>query len=103
MRAHSLASSTARSLRLSCGENFCVDADEYRFIDWGDACVSQPMLTLEIPLQWVGGEGSAAATEAYLEPWAALRPRGELLAATEASALLAQVTGVLKWELINSV
>ena len=83
--------------------NVCVDVDMYRFIDWGDACVSQPMLTLEIPLQWVGEEGSAVAKAAYLEPWTALRPREDLLAATEAAALLAQVTGVLKWELINSV
>jgi hypothetical protein len=83
--------------------NVCVDVDKYRFIDWGDACVSQPMLTLEIPLQWVGDEGSAVAKEAYLEPWSALRPKEDLLAATEAAALLAQITGVLKWELINSV
>jgi phosphotransferase family enzyme len=82
--------------------NVCVDGDDYRFIDWGDACVSQPMLTLEIPLQWVGEEGSAVAKEAYLEPWTALRPKEDLLAATEAAGLLAQVTGVLKWELINS-
>jgi Phosphotransferase enzyme family len=82
--------------------NVCVEAGEYRFIDWGDACVSQPMLTLEIPLQWVGRDGSAVAKEAYLEPWTALRPQEDLLAATEAAALLAQVTGVLKWDLINS-
>lgn len=82
--------------------NVCVDGDTYRFIDWGDACVSQPMLTLEIPLQWVGEEGAAVAKEAYLEPWSALRPMEDLFAATEAAALLAQVTGVLKWELISS-
>jgi phosphotransferase family enzyme len=83
--------------------NVCFDGDTYCFIDWGDACVSQPMLTLEIPLQWVGGEGSAVAKEAYFEPWTGLRPREDLLAATKAAALLAQVTGVLKWELISSV
>jgi phosphotransferase family enzyme len=82
--------------------NVCVDAGRYRFIDWGDACVSQPMLTLEIPLQWVGGKGSAVAKEAYLEPWTVLRAQEDLLAATEAAALLAQVTGVLKWALVNS-
>lgn len=82
--------------------NVCADAGTYRFIDWGDACISQPMLTLEIPLQWVGEEGSAAAKEAYVEPWAALRGREDLLAATDAAALLAQITGVLKWELMNS-
>jgi hypothetical protein len=82
--------------------NVCVRDGVYRFIDWGDACVSQPMLSLEIPLQWVGVEGAAEAKDAYLEPWTALRPMKDLLAATDAAALLAQVTGVLKWELINS-
>lgn len=82
--------------------NVCVDGDNYRFIDWGDACVSQPLLTLEIPLQWVGADGAAAVKEAYLEPWTALRPYEDLLAATDAAGLLAQVTGVLKWELISS-
>ena len=83
--------------------NVCVRDGVYRFIDWGDACISQPMLSLEIPLQWIGGEGAVEAKAAYLEPWSALRPREDLLAATDAAALLAQVTGVLKWELINSV
>jgi Phosphotransferase enzyme family len=83
--------------------NVCVRDGVYRFIDWGDACVSQPMLSLEIPLQWVGVEGAVEAKDAYLEPWTALRPLEDLLVATDAAALLAQVTGVLKWELINSV
>jgi hypothetical protein len=82
--------------------NVCVRDDVYRFIDWGDACVSQPMLSLGIPLQWVGAEGAAEAKDAYLEPWTALRPLEGLLAATGPAALLAQVTGVLKWDLINS-
>lgn len=82
--------------------NVCVRDGVYRFIDWGDACISQPMLSLEIPLQWVGAEGAAEAKDAYLEPWTALRPLEDLLAATEAAALLSQVTGVLKWDLINS-
>jgi hypothetical protein len=82
--------------------NVCVRDGVYRFIDWGDACVSQPMLSLEIPLQWVGVEGAGEAKDAYLDPWAALRPREDLLAATDAAALLAQVTGVLKWALIDS-
>ncbi len=82
--------------------NVCVRNGVYSFIDWSDACISQPMLSLEIPLQWVGGEGAAEAKDAYLEPWTALRPLEDLLAATDAAALVAQVTGVLKWDLINS-
>lgn len=82
--------------------NVCFGSGVYRFIDWGDACISQPMLSLEIPLRSVGVDGAAEAKDAYLGPWATLRPLEDLLAATEAAALLAQVTGVLKWELINS-
>jgi hypothetical protein len=83
--------------------NVCLRDGGYRFIDWGDACVAQPLLSLAVPLAHVADESAAAVRDAYLEPWTALRPRAELLAACDAAVLLAQVTGVLKWELINSV
>jgi hypothetical protein len=83
--------------------NVCVHDGGYRFIDWGDACVAQPLLSLYVPLAHVR-EGSAdRARDAYLEPWTAIRPRAELAAACDAAVLLGQITGVLKWELINSV
>jgi hypothetical protein len=82
--------------------NVCAADGGYRFIDWGDACISQPLLSLYVPLAHVPAGGAARARDAYLEPWTALRPRGELLAACDAAILLAQITGVLKWELINS-
>jgi Phosphotransferase enzyme family len=82
--------------------NVCIDGDSYRFIDWGDACISQPLLSLYIPLAHVGDEDAAEARDAYLEPWTALRPRAALVRACDAAVLLAQLTGILKWELINS-
>jgi Phosphotransferase enzyme family len=82
--------------------NVCLRDGRYRFIDWGDACIAQPFLSLAIPLAVIGNEHAARARDAYLEPWTALRPHHELLAACAAADLLAQLTGVLKWELINS-
>jgi hypothetical protein len=82
--------------------NVCVWNSGYRFVDWGDACIAHPLLSLSVPLAHVGDEGGAAARGAYLKPWTALRPYAELEAACDAAVLLGQVTGVLKWELINS-
>ena len=82
--------------------NVCTGDGGYRFIDWGDACISQPLLSLYVPLAHVPEGGAARARDAYLEPWTSLRPRVELLAACDAAVLLAQITGTLKWELINS-
>jgi hypothetical protein len=82
--------------------NVCVADGSYRFIDWGDACIAQPLLSLGVPLAHVEHEHAATARDAYLEPWTALRPRAELLAACDAARLLSHVTGLLKWELINS-
>jgi phosphotransferase family enzyme len=84
--------------------NVCVRDGGYRFIDWGDACVAQPLLSLSVPLAHAGGGADATARlrDAYLEPWTALRPRREFLAGCDAAVWLAHVTGVLKWELISS-
>jgi phosphotransferase family enzyme len=82
--------------------NVCVGDGRYRFIDWGDACVAQPLLSLGVPLAHVGDDGAEEARDAYLEPWTAIAPRGELVAATDGAVVLAQITGALKWELINS-
>ena len=83
--------------------NVCVDDDgRYRFIDWGDASIAQPLLSLYVPLVRVPENDIARARDAYLEPWAALSPRAELVAACDAALLLAQLTGTLKWELISA-
>ena len=83
--------------------NVCVDGGAYRFIDWGDACISQPLLSLAIPLTHVEDDDVAAARDAYLKPWTALGSPDALQAACDRAVLLGQVTGVLKWALINSV
>jgi hypothetical protein len=73
--------------------NVCVRDGRYRFIDWGDACVAQPLLSLAVPLEH---GAPAEARDALLEPWTAFRPLRELAAATGDAVLLGQVTGVLK-------
>jgi hypothetical protein len=80
---------------------------EHVFVDWGDACVAQPTLSATIPLWAVERRFDdpamvSRARDAYYEPWTALRPHTELLAAHDAAMLLGQVTGTLKWGLINS-
>jgi aminoglycoside/choline kinase family phosphotransferase len=82
--------------------NVCVADGRYRFIDWGDASIAQPLLSLYVPLVRVPEEGVDRARDAYLEPWTALSPRADLVSACHAALLLAQLTGTLKWELITS-
>jgi hypothetical protein len=82
--------------------NVCAADGRLCFIDWGDACIAQPLLSLGVPLAHVDPADADAARDAYLEPWTALRPKHELLAACDAARLLGHVTGLLKWELINS-
>lgn len=63
----------------------------YRFIDWGDACVSHPFFTMTVTLRvlaWRLGFGLEATApelerfrDAYLEPWTRFLPRRELLVA----------------------
>ena len=79
---------------------FLRDGD-YVVIDWGDACIAQPLLSLSVPLSHAERD-AAYIRDAYLAPWTALRPRAELVEAVEPAMLLAHVTGVLKWALIFS-
>jgi Phosphotransferase enzyme family len=63
----------------------------YRFIDWGDACVSHPFFTMTVTLRviaWRLGFALDATApdlerfrDSYLEPWTGFAPRRELLAA----------------------
>ena len=77
----------------------------YVFIDWGDACISCPLLSIRIPLAHTAAdfEHDARALErvrdAYLEPWTL--SRAQLIAACDAAVVFAELTGVLKWVLIN--
>ena len=86
--------------------NVYLSDGDYVFIDWGDACIAQPALSLMIPLATIerrfGGAAVGRARDAYYEPWTSRRSREELLAAHDAAVLLGEVTGILKWDLINS-
>jgi hypothetical protein len=82
--------------------NVCVRDGAYRIIDWGDACIGHPLLSLWVPIEHMEAEYVEAARGAYLEPWTALRAYDDLVAACDAALLTAQITGVLKWELITS-
>jgi hypothetical protein len=82
--------------------NVCVRDGTYCFIDWGDACISQPLLSFTVPLAHIAPVDAEAARDAYLEPWTRFRERDDLVAAVGAARLLGQVTGILKWELISS-
>jgi Phosphotransferase enzyme family len=87
------------------GWNVFLRNGEPVFIDWGDACIAQPALSLAIPLAGFRRslpDGVDRARDAYYEPWTRVRPRHELDAAHETAMLLAHVTGLLKWGLINS-
>jgi hypothetical protein len=82
--------------------NVCVDGGRYRFIDWGDASIAQPLLSLYVPLIRVPEGTAERARDAYLEPWTTLAPRAALVSACKPALVLAQLTGVLKWELIST-
>jgi len=74
----------------------------YRFLDWGDACVSHPFFTLtvtqrvieirhELP---VGSPDIARVRDAYLEPFTRFAPRAELEAMVEPARRIGQVCRV---------
>lgn len=79
--------------------NVFVRDGSYVFFDWGDACISHPFHTLTVTLRSLaygqklepGGKEILELRDAYLEPWTALAPRDDLLAAAD----LARRTGVI--------
>lgn len=82
--------------------NVFVRADAYVFLDWGDSCVSHPLLSLGVPFEHSRAEFHDRIRDAYLEPWTAFAARGDLVAAAESALVLARITGVLKWSRIFS-
>jgi len=80
--------------------NVFVDAGSYRFLDWGDCCVSHPFATLRIPFEGIVEDTTwslAGLRDAYLEPFTACAARSELLHAYDHAWLVAGVTRALKW------
>jgi hypothetical protein len=75
------------------------------FFDWGDACISHPFHTLVVTLRaltWrLGLEPGAPEIDrlrdAYLEPWTARAPAGDLLAATDIARRTGTVQRAMAW------
>jgi hypothetical protein len=84
----------------------------YRFLDWGDACVSHPFFTLTVTQRVIeirhdlplGSPETTRVRDAYLEPFTCLAPRAELDALVEPARRIGQICRValraqhLEWE-----
>jgi Phosphotransferase enzyme family len=82
-----------------------LDAGRYRFLDWGDACVSHPFFTLTVTLrvvEWVhelppGSPEGDRVRDAYLEPWTRFETRRTLLQLAQSARRLGQVCRAALW------
>lgn len=76
-----------------------LDGSGYRFLDWGDACVSHPFFTLTVTMrvvEWVHGlpPGSPEVErvrDAYLEPWISFESRATLTRLADTARRLGQL------------
>jgi hypothetical protein len=92
--------------------NIFIRNGNYRIIDWGDACVANPLLSLTIALgalaYQLGVDRNAPEVarvrDAYLEQFTALSPRNELLDAMEMTIRVGHACGTIKWcEVIRAI
>lgn len=71
----------------------------YRFLDWGDACVSHPFFTLTVTQRVIeirhklpaGSREIGRIRDAYLEPFTRFEPRAALLALAEPGRRIGQI------------
>lgn len=85
--------------------NILIDAGCYRFIDWGDACVAHPFLTVLVTLRSIayglGTEENDPALHAlrdhYLAQWTAYGDLAALRRALDVARPLAMVNRALTW------
>jgi len=85
--------------------NVLVDGDRATIIDWGDASLTHPFLTLAVTLRFaVEAAGLPtdapeiqALRDAYLEPWNGLAPARALRRAADIGSALGIVTFGLTW------
>ena len=70
----------------------------YRFYDWGDAVVAHAFAALLVPSQVLEGRALERARDAYLDAFADLAPRAELLETAELARRVAIVARALTWE-----
>jgi hypothetical protein len=72
-----------------------------RFVDWGDAVIAHPFACLLMPLGYVSGElarDPMPVLHAYLDGYADLAPRGDLVATARLAVQLAKIARAHTWE-----
>jgi hypothetical protein len=88
--------------------NVFVRDGRYLFVDWGDACVSHPFLTLHVTLRVLayelglpeGAPELERFQDAYLAPWTAFRPAADLVSTLPAADLVGALCRALTWQLV---
>ena len=74
----------------------------YRFLDWGDACVSHPFITLTVTQRVIeirhrlprGSSEIGRVRDAYLEPFTRFAPRAELELMVEPARWIGQISRI---------
>ena len=85
--------------------NVLLDGDRVAIIDWGDASLTHPFLTLAVTLRFAAQAAGLpldapdiqALRDAYLGSWTGLAPMAALRRAAEIGSALGVVTGGLTW------
>jgi hypothetical protein len=85
--------------------NVLLDGDRPTIVDWGDASLTHPFLTLAVTVRFAAQAAALptdapeidALRDAYLEPWTGLAPAGALRRAADVGSALGIVTGGLTW------
>ena len=85
--------------------NVLLDGDRVAVIDWGDASLTHPFLTLAVTLRFAAQAAGLpvhapeiqALRDAYLGPWAGHAPSAILRRAADIGSALGVVTGGLTW------
>ena len=77
-----------------------LDGGTYRFLDWGDASLSHPFLSLTVALRRTTSEGRVI--DAYLEPWESFAPRAQLIRAAALGRVLGLASKALTWHRISA-
>jgi hypothetical protein len=92
-------------------DNIFIRDGEYRIIDWGDACVANPLLSLTITLEFAAQRFHVAfdapevgrVRDAYIEPFTALRTRDEIRDAVPAAIRIGHACGTVTWSKVMTV
>jgi hypothetical protein len=89
------------------GQVFVRDG-RYRILDWGDACVSHPFLSLSVILRSIaygfklkgGSRELARVRDAYLEPFTRIATAKQIRAAYPVAERLGWISRALSWALV---